>query len=127
MSAPASKYNASGDARAEQLTLEEASPDDRIAVQVAYALPSVQHRIDLVVPVGTSAASAVAASGIVLRCPELANRELLLGVWGERVGPDDVVKDGDRVEIYRELEEDPRIRRRRSVAAERAGPTTRRG
>lgn len=103
--------------------LGDDSPNEqRVAVQVAYALPTVQHRIDLTLPSGSTVSEAVAASGILQRCPELMGQDLVLGIWGERVAPDTAVTGGDRVEIYRPLAEDPRARRRRAVAERRARP-----
>lgn len=40
------------------------------------------------------------------------------GIWGQRCGRDRPLVEGDRVELYRPLADDPRERRRR-----RSGPT----
>ncbi|MEQ8497715.1 MAG: RnfH family protein [Gammaproteobacteria bacterium] len=43
-----------------------------------------------------------------------------LGVFGVERPPEDLVRDGDRVEIYRPLRDDPKVIRRRRAAAQRA-------
>ncbi len=47
-----------------------------------------------------------------------------LGLYGAIVNPQHPLREGDRVEIYRELAVDPKNARRRRAAA---GPATRRG
>jgi putative ubiquitin-RnfH superfamily antitoxin RatB of RatAB toxin-antitoxin module len=47
--------------------------------------------------------------------PEVAFDPSLLGVFSRRVLPDDTLRDGDRVEIYRPLTLDPKDARRRRV------------
>jgi uncharacterized protein len=44
-----------------------------------------------------------------------------VGIWGSRCSRSTVPRDGDRIELYRELPADPRQRRR-----QRAGSTTKR-
>lgn len=34
------------------------------------------------------------------------------GIWGRKAAPDTVLRDGDRVELYRELRVDPKVARR---------------
>jgi hypothetical protein len=72
---------------------------------------------------GMTALAAVAASGLLEMHPELAGRSLDLGIFGQPVRPDRLLKDGDRVEIYRALKADPREARRRLAAQGRTmGP-----
>jgi hypothetical protein len=44
-------------------------------------------------------------------------QEVPFGVWGKRVTPDYVLREGDRVEIYRPLLADPKEARRRRARA----------
>lgn len=92
-------------------------------VEVAYARRDRQRVVRVPLREGMTAGEAVAAAGVVEDCPELAGRELQLGIFGRRVDGTHVVRDGDRVEIYRPLRFDPREARRR--AAQAAGPTQR--
>jgi putative ubiquitin-RnfH superfamily antitoxin RatB of RatAB toxin-antitoxin module len=55
---------------------------------------------------------AVCASGLAASCPglDLANSEA--GVWGRKAAPGQLLKAGDRVEVYRPLQVDPKLARR---------------
>ena len=83
-----------------------------IGVEVVYALPTEQVVLELRVPLGTTARSAIELSGILTRFPEIRLADNPIGVYGRVVDPDRVLEDGDRVEIYRPLEMDPREARR---------------
>ncbi len=55
------------------------------------------------------------ASGILQVHPEIELDAANVGIWSKRVMLDTVVRDGDRVEIYRPLVADPKqVRRRRA-------------
>ena len=81
-------------------------------VEVAYATPKQQSLIALEVPQGSSLAAAVAASGVLGRHPEIPWPNVEVGVFGQRKSQDQVLRPGDRVEIYRPLKLDPKTRRR---------------
>lgn len=81
-------------------------------VEVAYARPDRQWLIPLEVAPGASARDAVEQSGILQECPEIDAQALQLGVFGEACDPGTVLRAGDRVEIYRPLQVDPREARR---------------
>lgn len=83
-----------------------------INVEVAYALPQGQTLIALQVPEGSTALQAVTASGVLARHPELDPTSLKLGIFSRAVRPDVVLRDKDRVEIYRPLLADPKQARR---------------
>ena len=85
---------------------------DPIPIQVAYARPERQLIVDLEVPAGTSAREAVRRSGMAQEFPEIDPEAAPLGVYGRAVDGDQVLRAGDRVEIYRPLEIDPREARR---------------
>lgn len=85
-------------------------------IEVAYARPDRQWVIALTVPTGTSVRAAVQLSGLAPDCPELELAACPLGVWGHRVPDDRPVRSGDRVEIYRPLQCDPRTARRAAAA-----------
>ena len=82
-------------------------------IEVVYALPDRQELIELSVDAGTSVETAIGLSGIAERFPELDLTACAVGVWGRVVAPATILRDGDRVEIYRPLEIDPREARRR--------------
>ena len=63
---------------------------------------------------GTTAVQALHASGLLEICPELSLdlAQLQVGVWGHKVRPEHLLRDRDRVEIYRPLRVDPKVARR---------------
>ncbi len=61
---------------------------------------------------GSTVKVAILASGVFVRFPELAAQMPEVGIWGRKVGPDAQVKDGDRIELYRNLRVDPKVARR---------------
>ena len=88
-------------------------------VEVAYARRDRQRVVRVPLREGMTAAEAVASAGMAKEFPELAGRELTLGIFGRRIDGTHVVRDGDRVEIYRPLGVDPREARRRAARAAR--------
>jgi uncharacterized protein len=88
----------------------------RIAVSVVYALPAGTTEIELELPAGSSVADALALSGIAAHHPDIDLAAAAVGIYGARVGLSAKLSDGDRVEIYRPLQADPKdLRRRRAV------------
>jgi uncharacterized protein len=85
----------------------------RLAVEVAYARAPVPLVIALEVPTGATVREAIAASGVLERCPEIDLARCGVGVFGRTRGLDEPVAAGERVEIYRPLPQDPKERRRR--------------
>jgi uncharacterized protein len=94
-----------------------------LRVEVVYALPLEQDCTSLECSEGTRVGQAIEASGVLQRHPDLAPSSV--GIWGRRCGLDDVVRDGDRVEIYRPLTADPKETRHRRARLGRASPTRR--
>lgn len=84
-----------------------------IAVQVAYALPESQRVYAVSVPDGATVSDAIQASGVLADHPALDLGAHRIGVFGKAVAADRPVRDGDRVEIYRPLQADPKEARRR--------------
>ena len=82
-------------------------------VEVAYALPDRQSVVTVSLPAPATARQAVIASGLLERHPEIDLERATLGVFGEVVTHDHAVREGDRVEIYRRLQIEPREARRR--------------
>ena len=85
---------------------------EQIDVEVAWATTARQVLLGIRLPAGATAIEAVRVSGILEHCPDIDADHLVLGVFGVRIGPDDAVHAGDRIEIYRPLEVDPREARR---------------
>lgn len=83
-----------------------------ISVEVVYARPDRQVVLDVRLPEGATLGDAISASGIEARFPRDDMRECQVGIWGRITERDALLRDGDRVEIYRELLRDPREARR---------------
>jgi len=92
----------------------------RISVSVVYALPAGATEIELDLPAGSSVADALALSGIGARHPDIDLAAVEVGVYGVRVALDTKLSDGDRVEIYRPLQAEPKALRRRRAVRRRA-------
>ena len=72
---------------------------------------------ELELPDGATIAEALAAARVQLGA--IADWDAApTGIFGELHGRDYVLADGDRVELYRALQIDPRARRRARVAAQ---------
>lgn len=75
-------------------------------VEVVRAWPRRHEAVTVELPPGTAVSAAVAASGFDL------DGIVAYAVFGERVAPDAVLQDGDRVELLRPLQVDPKEARR---------------
>lgn len=74
--------------------------------------PRVVREWALDLPQGASVRDAVRQAGVLQAFPALDEVATSLGIWGKKAGPDRLLVDGDRVEIYRELRVDPKVARR---------------
>lgn len=93
-----------------------------IKVEIIYALPDTATSLSIEVAEGTTAEQAVLQSGIAEKCPEIDLTNLTLGVWNRTVKSHQVLKEGDRIEIYRPLIADPKAaRRQRAEKAKEEG------
>ena len=92
---------------------------DIIDVEVAYAEADKQVIVSLQVPVGTSAGEAVRRSGLAEQFPDMDSNTAAIGVFGIPVSPCAPLAQGDRVEIYRPLQVDPKEARRQRAARSR--------
>jgi putative ubiquitin-RnfH superfamily antitoxin RatB of RatAB toxin-antitoxin module len=92
--------------------------DKTIRVEVAYALPHKQALLELHVPEGTTALQAAQQSGVAEKFEGIDLENGTLGIFGQVVAPTQVLRDGDRVEVYRPLIADPKEVRK--ARAERA-------
>lgn len=89
-----------------------------ISVEVAYALPGKQAILKVDVPEGTTALQAAQLSGIARQFEEIDLDNAKLGIFAKVVSPGQVLREGDRVEIYRPLVADPKeVRKARAARA----------
>lgn len=89
-----------------------------INVEVAYALPDVQKIIPLKVEEGCTAYEAVIRSRIVDIFPEIDPESAPMGIFAKAIRDPktEVLKEGQRVEIYRPLVIDPKQARANRAA-----------
>ncbi len=92
---------------------------EQINVEVIYALPEQVHRVALKVTAGTTLMRAIQESGLLQRCPEIDLTMNKVGIFGRLRDLDALLKEGDRVEIYRPLRADPKEARRQRVEDKR--------
>ncbi|WP_108472857.1 RnfH family protein [Rhodanobacter thiooxydans] len=84
-----------------------------IHVEVVYAGSGQPVRRRVALADGSTVMQAIAASGIVVMLPGDAIDPARLGIFAQKVAPDRLVQEGDRIEIYRPLTLDPMEARRR--------------
>ena len=97
----------------------ERMSEQQIGVEVVYALPQRQEIFSLRLPSGATVKEAIVASGVLTKYPDIDLAKNKLGIFARLVKPDTVLRDRDRVEIYRPLTADPKLVRRQRVAAGR--------
>lgn len=87
----------------------------RIAVEVAYALPEKQYLQRVTLDDGATVEQAILASGLLDLRDDIDLNVNKVGIYSRPAKLQDVVRDGDRVEIYRPLIADPKeLRRQRA-------------
>lgn len=92
-----------------------------INVVVAYApAPRQVREIALSLPAGSTLAQALQASGLAAMYPELDLAHAPLGIWGRKAAREQVLREQDRVEVYRPLRVDPKVARRERFARQGA-------
>lgn len=105
---------ASNDAPADDV--EAAVEPETIQIEVAYARPDKQMIIPLQVEPGTTLEQAVERSGIIGHFPEIDLAANKVGIFGKLSKRDVVLREKDRVEIYRKLIADPKKVRKERAA-----------
>lgn len=84
-----------------------------IRVEVCYALPERQFLKALSLPEGSTLRQAVEQSDLLSQVPEIELESAHLGIYGKLKTLDTILRDHDRIEIYRPLIADPKEARRR--------------
>ena len=89
--------------------------DKKILVEVTYATPQKQLVIPVNVDDGITVKDAIELSGIKKEFPEINLETDPVGIFGKHTTLDHILREKDRVEIYRPLIADPKeIRRQRA-------------
>ena len=89
---------------------------DKIMIEVSYALPKKQIIIPILVSKDISVKEAIELSGILKKFKEIDLSINQVGIFGKLTTLDKILRDRDRIEIYRPLIADPKeIRRKRAA------------
>ncbi|QWT45610.1 RnfH family protein [Azospira inquinata] len=91
--------------------------DSKLNVEVVYARRERQELVRVQLPEGATVRQAVEASGLLEKHPELDLAQNKLGIFSKLSKPETVLRDRDRVEIYRPLIADPKEVRKQRAAA----------
>ena len=89
-------------------------------VTLCYGTPRLEILRDLSVAPGTTIGQAVSASGLLAELPEIDLATHPVGIYGKKKPLDTVLREHDRIELYRPLVADPKDSRRRR-AVKKAG------
>ncbi|MQM35755.1 RnfH family protein [Accumulibacter sp.] len=87
-----------------------------LVIDVIYALPDKQQLVKLQLPAGSTVRQAIDASGLLQKHPEIDLARNKIGIFGKLSKADAVLRDQDRVEIYRPLIADPKEVRKQRAA-----------
>lgn len=90
--------------------------NDVISIEVVYARPEKQELVTLTLPAGATLKAALEASGLLGKYPEIDLAKHKFGVFAKLGKLDTVLRDRDRVEIYRPLIADPKEVRKQRAA-----------
>ncbi len=88
----------------------------QIHVEVVYGRQYRQKVVAVTLNEGASVRDAVERSGLLAEFPEIDLAQNKLGIWNKLAKADAVVRDRDRVEIYRPLIADPKEVRKQRAA-----------
>lgn len=89
--------------------------DNKIKIEMVYALPNEQTLLKLDVPQTSTIADAIRLSGLLEKHPEIDLEKGKFGLFGKLSKTDTVLREKDRIEIYRPLLADPKeVRRKRA-------------
>lgn len=92
-----------------------------IRISLVYSPAARQvHESQLILDDGATLRQAVHASGVLAAFPGLDLTCCVVGVWGHKALPGQILLDHDRIEIYRSLQVDPKVARRERFQAQGA-------
>lgn len=85
-------------------------------IEVVYALPHKTELVKLELPDGSTVLQALEASGLLQKHPEIDVKKNKFGIYAKLAKADAVLRDRDRIEIYRPLIADPKEVRKQRAA-----------
>ena len=93
-----------------------------INVQVGYATPALEWRRELRIAAGATLGDAIQQSGLLQELPGSELATLPVGIYGKKKTLATVLREHDRVEVYRPLLADPKDARRRRAGRKAPAP-----
>jgi putative ubiquitin-RnfH superfamily antitoxin RatB of RatAB toxin-antitoxin module len=99
-----------------EMLVEDALNEKKIMVEVSYALPETQVIIPLEVAQGTTIEQAIKLSGVMETFPDIDLATNKVGVFSKLGKLDQILREKDRVEVYRKLIADPKEVRKKRAA-----------
>jgi uncharacterized protein len=87
--------------------------NETITVELIYIKPDSQNCLKLDLVKGSNIEQAINKSGLLERFPEIDLQINKVGIFSKIQELDTVLQPGDRIEIYRPLQTDPKEARRR--------------
>ena len=95
--------------------------DNAIRVEVVFATPQKQELVSVQLEEGSRLGDAIEQSGMAEKFDNFEVDPDRVGIFGKKASLDQVLRDGDRVEIYRPLLADPKeVRRQRALMQAKA-------
>jgi uncharacterized protein len=91
-----------------------------IEIEIVYAEPHRARDLALSLPPGARVADALQLAARDAEWASIVLGAAALGIHGQLVQRDQALNDGDRIEIYRPLAEDPKTARRKRARGSRA-------
>lgn len=91
--------------------------EEELRIEVVYAMPDEQELVNLRLPAGSTLKQALEASGLLDKYPEIDIAKNKFGIFAKLSKLDALLRDQDRVEIYRPLIADPKEVRKQRAAA----------
>jgi putative ubiquitin-RnfH superfamily antitoxin RatB of RatAB toxin-antitoxin module len=89
---------------------------EMLNIEVCYAMASKQELLRVSLPEGATLQQALEVSGLLNKYPEIDLKKNKFGIWNKLSKVDSVLRDKDRVEIYRPLIADPKEVRKQRAA-----------
>jgi putative ubiquitin-RnfH superfamily antitoxin RatB of RatAB toxin-antitoxin module len=87
--------------------------DGRLRVTLVYSPVARQvTEVSLGLPADSRVLDALQQCGLLMQFPEIDRCDTLVGLWGRKAKLDDLLRDQDRIEVYRPLRVDPKVARR---------------
>jgi hypothetical protein len=87
-----------------------------LSIEVCYALADKQEIVRLRLAEGATLGQALEASGLLAKYPEIDLKKNKFGIYAKLSKADAMLRDHDRVEIYRPLIADPKEVRKQRAA-----------